>query len=103
MTEVADYARLLWALEGAPRCPKDGGRVVRRTLDDNVQLILAQCAGQRVILLAPCLRAKPSVLREELPRLRQRGFQRVRIDGEVVADAFWRLYKSRGDVRARIG
>jgi len=25
------------------------------------------------------------------------------IDGEVVADAFWRLYKSRGDVRARIG
>jgi excinuclease ABC subunit A len=83
MTEVADYARLLWALEGAPRCPKDGGRVVRRTLDDNVQLILAQCAGQRVILLAPCLRAKPSVLREELPRLRQRGFQRVRIDGEI--------------------
>jgi excinuclease ABC subunit A len=27
--------------------------------------------------------AKPSVLREELPRLRQRGFQRVRIGGEI--------------------
>jgi excinuclease ABC subunit A len=27
--------------------------------------------------------AKPSVLRDELPRLRQRGFQRVRIGGEI--------------------
>jgi excinuclease ABC subunit A len=35
------------------------------------------------MLLAPALRAKPSVLRDELPRLRQRGFQRVRLNGEV--------------------
>jgi excinuclease ABC subunit A len=27
--------------------------------------------------------AKPGVLRDELPRLRQRGFQRVRLDGEI--------------------
>ncbi len=82
-TEIADYARLLWAVCGEQRCPKDGGRVVQRSLDDNVQLVLAACAGERVILLAPFMRAKPSVLREELPRLRQRGFQRVRIDGEI--------------------
>ncbi len=82
-TEIADYAQLLWALAGEQRCPKDGGRVVRRSLDDNVQHVLAQCSGERVLVLAPALRAKPSVLREELPRLRQRGFQRVRLDGEV--------------------
>ncbi len=35
------------------------------------------------MLLAPVLRAKPSVLRDELPRLRQRGFQRVRLDGAI--------------------
>jgi excinuclease ABC subunit A len=35
------------------------------------------------MILAPVLRAKPSVLRDELPRLRQRGFQRVRIGGSV--------------------
>ena len=29
------------------------------------------------------MKAKPSVLRDELPRLRQRGFQRVRIAGEI--------------------
>lgn len=85
VTEIADYAQLLWALCGEQRCPKDGGRVVQRSLDDNVQHVLAQCAGQRAMVLAPALRAKPAVLREELPRLRQRGFQRVRIAGEVRA------------------
>src|SRR4051812_10452985 len=82
-TEIADYAQLLWALMGEQFCPKDGGRVVQRSLDDNVQRVLAECAGERVMLLAPFMRARPSVLRDELPRLRQRGFQRVRLDGEV--------------------
>lgn len=83
VTEIADYARLLWALVGEQRCPKDGGRVTQRSLDDNVARVLAEAPGERIILLAPFMRAKPSVLREELPRLRQRGFQRVRIDGEI--------------------
>ncbi len=83
ITEIADYARLLWALKGEQFCPKDGGRVVQRSLDDNVARLLAEAPGERLILLAPFMTAKPSVLREELPRLRQRGFQRVRIDGEI--------------------
>ena len=83
VTEIADYARLLWALHGEQFCPRDGGRVRRRSLDDNVARVLAEAAGQRVMVLAPMMTAKASVLREELPRLRQRGFQRVRIDGEV--------------------
>jgi excinuclease ABC subunit A len=82
-TEIADYAQLLWALCGVQHCPKDGGRVVQRSLDDNVQRVLTECAGERVVLLSPFMRAKPSVLRDELPRLRQRGFQRVRLDGEI--------------------
>jgi excinuclease ABC subunit A len=83
VTEVSDYSRLLWAIAGEQRCPKDGGHVVRRSLDDNVNRILSECPGERIMLLAPVLRAKPSVLRDELPRLRQRGFQRVRLDGVV--------------------
>ncbi len=83
VTEIADYARLLWALAGEARCPKDGGRIVQRSLDDNVAHVLTNCPGQRIMLLAPLMSAKASVLREELPRLRQRGFQRVRIGGEI--------------------
>ena len=83
VTEVADYARLLWALCGEQRCPKDGGRVVKRSLDDCMTQLLREAPGERAMILAPWMTAKPSVLRDELPRLRQRGFQRVRIAGEI--------------------
>ena len=83
VTEIADYARLLWALHGEQRCPKDGGRVILRSLDDNIARVLREVPGERIMLLAPALSAKTSVLRDELPRLRQRGFQRVRLDGEI--------------------
>src|SRR5664279_939241 len=33
VTELADYARLLWALQGAQFCPKDGGRIEPHSLD----------------------------------------------------------------------
>ncbi|MCM2276106.1 MAG: excinuclease ABC subunit UvrA [Candidatus Didemnitutus sp.] len=83
VTEVADYARLLWTLAGEQRCPKDGGRVVKRSLDDCIAQLFREAPGERAVLLAPWMRAKPSVLREEIPHLRQRGFQRVRIGGEI--------------------
>ncbi len=83
VTEVADYARLLWALCGEQRCPKDGGKVEKRSLDDCLNQLFRDAPAERAIILAPWMKAKPSVLRDELPRLQQRGFQRVRIAGEV--------------------
>ncbi|MDP2138805.1 MAG: excinuclease ABC subunit A, partial [Candidatus Didemnitutus sp.] len=83
VTEVADYARLLWTLCGRQCCPKDGGSVAKRSLDDCVTQLFRDAPGERALILAPWMKAKPAVLREELPTLRQRGFQRVRIDGEV--------------------
>ncbi|MFA5058272.1 MAG: excinuclease ABC subunit UvrA, partial [Opitutaceae bacterium] len=83
VTELADYARLLWMLQGEQFCPKDGGRIEPRSLDDCVERVLREAPGQRIVLLAPWMRAKPAVLRGELPGLRQRGFQRVRIGGEI--------------------
>ncbi len=83
VTELADYARLLWALQGTQFCPKDGGRIEPHSLDDCVARVLHEAPGERVVLLAPWMRGRPSVLRDELAGLRQRGFQRVRIAGEI--------------------
>ncbi len=83
VTEVADYVRLLWALAGEAFCPKDGGRIRRQTLDDVVDSILTEPVGTRCILLAPIMSERASVVRVELPMLRQRGFQRARINGEI--------------------
>jgi excinuclease ABC subunit A len=82
-TEIADYARLLWATAGQPFCPKDGGKVEKKTLDDAIALLMGQGTGKRMILLAPYITAKATVLREELPGLERRGFQRIRIDGQI--------------------
>jgi len=83
VTEIADYARVLWAVCGTAYCPEDGGLIERRSLDDCLARIFAEPEGSRLMILAPWMRAKPSLLREELPRLQQRGFQRVRLNGEV--------------------
>ena len=83
VTEIADYARVLWAVCGTAYCPKDGGRIERRSLDDCLDRVFAEPEGTRLMILAPWMTAKPAVLREELPRLQQRGFQRVRLNGEV--------------------
>src|SRR5690625_1247568 len=83
VTEIADYARVLWSVQGERFCPKDGGKIEKRSLDDNVNRIFEEPEGSRLILLAPFLHAKTSILREELPRLRQRGFQRIRLDEEI--------------------
>ena len=83
VTEISDYAALLWAVGGSAHCPKDGGNIRRNSLDDCLARLLREPEGSRVILLAPGLRARPAILREELPRLRQRGFQRIRIYGDI--------------------
>ena len=83
VTEIADYARLLWAFRGEQRCPKDGGAIRRHSLDDCVARLLEEPEGSRLVLLAPFLEARPAVIRDELAGLRHRGFQRVRIGGEI--------------------
>ncbi|HAD21025.1 MAG TPA: excinuclease ABC subunit A, partial [Opitutae bacterium] len=82
-TEIADYARLLWATIGIPHCPLDGSKVSQRSLDDCVNEVMQVGEGNRLILLAPFMTAKVSVLREEFESLERRGYQRVRIDGEI--------------------
>ena len=52
-------------------------------MDDCLNRIYAELEGSRLMVLAPWMRAKPAILREELPRLQQRGFQRVRLNGEI--------------------
>ncbi|MDA8735933.1 excinuclease ABC subunit UvrA [Opitutales bacterium] len=83
VTEIADFARVLWAVCGTPYCPKDGAIIERRSMDDCLARAFAEPASSRLMILAPWMIAKPAILREELPRLQQRGFQRVRLNGAV--------------------
>ena len=81
VTEISDFARLAWTMAGEQRCPLDGGAIERRTLDDCVARIFQEPVGRKLVLLAPGETAKPAFWREEIPRLRQRGFTRARVNG----------------------
>ena len=83
VSEIADYARLLWLVAGDPICPECGGKITSRSLDDCVNHILREPEGSRLMLLAPVPDAPGSLIQEQLPGIRQRGFQRVRLDGEI--------------------
>lgn len=105
VTEIADYARLLWSLLAEPLCPLDGGRIIKRTLDDWVSSILKEYgeAKPRCMLIAPWLKAKPSILRGELERLQQKGWERLRLDGKVVRiDEADTILKGREAIEAEI-
>lgn len=83
LTEIADYARVLWSIAGEQRCPKDGGKISRRSVDECVDAVLALPQGSRVYILAPRGAFKPAAAKAEIKSLRQRAWQRARLNGEI--------------------
>ncbi|RMF73142.1 MAG: excinuclease ABC subunit A, partial [Acidobacteria bacterium] len=84
VTEIYDYLRVLFARVGRPHCPSCGRPVVRQTVQEIVDRILALPEGSRVGILAPVVRDRKGHYRRDLAAWAARGFVRARIDGEVV-------------------
>ncbi len=83
VTEIYDYLRLLYARVGIPYSPATGLPIESQTVSQMVDIVLAMPEGTRLYLLAPIVRGRKGEYRKELADLRKRGFQRVRIDGEM--------------------
>jgi excinuclease ABC subunit A len=83
VTEIYDYLRLLFARIGVPYSPATGLPIESQTVTQMVDRILAMPEGARLYLLAPVVRGRKGEYRKELADLRKRGFQRVKIDGEL--------------------
>ena len=81
ITEIYDYLRLLFARLGVQHCPNCDTRMSRQSVAEMVDQLLAQCAGTRVVLLAPFVRGRKGEYRKELDHLRRQGYLRARIDG----------------------
>ena len=83
VTEIYDYMRLLWARVGVPYSPATGLPIESQTVSQMVDKIAAMPDGTRLYLLAPIVRGRKGEYRKELVDLRKRGFERVKIDGEL--------------------
>jgi excinuclease ABC subunit A len=83
ITEIYDYLRLLYARVGSPRCPKHHHELSAQTVTHMVDSVLALQEGTAVMLLAPVVRERKGEFVELFKELKQQGFVRARIDGEI--------------------
>ena len=83
VTEIYDYMRLLFARTGIPYSPTTGLPIEAQTISQMVDRVGAMNEGTRLFLLAPIARGKKGEFKKEIQDLAKRGFQRLRIDGEM--------------------
>ena len=60
-----------------------------------VDRVMALPEGTRLYLLAPIVRGRKGEYRKELAELQKKGFQRVKIDGDVLRDRATRRRSTR--------
>ena len=83
ITEIYDFLRLLYARIGEAYSYNTGERMVRYTEEQITELILKEFDGKRINILAPTVRGRKGHYRELFEHIRQAGFNRVRVDGEM--------------------
>ena len=83
ITEIYDFLRLLYARIGEAYSYNTGEKMVRYTEEQITDLILKEFDGKRINILAPTIRGRKGHYRELFEHIRQAGFTRVRVDGEM--------------------
>ena len=83
ITEIYDYLRLLFARAGTPQCPEHDVVLEAQTVSQMVDAVLALPEGSKVMLLAPIIKDRKGEHLKLFDKLKQEGFVRVRVDGEI--------------------
>ena len=83
VTEIYDYLRVLYARVGQFHCPECGREVGSQTPTDIVNTLLNYPERTRLIILAPIARGSRGAHEKEIEDLRNAGFARLRVDGEI--------------------
>ena len=83
VTEIYDYLRLLFARIGVPHCPECGDEIKPQSIDEIVDKIFKLPEGTKIQIIAPVVRGKKGEFSSLINELKQDGFIRVRIDGEI--------------------
>src|SRR5712691_7419357 len=85
VTEIYDYLRLLYARIGKPHCPKCGREIKPQSAQQIINEVLKLPAGTKIQIMAPLIQGRTGTYQELFNRLRQSGFARVRVNGQVMA------------------
>ena len=83
ITEIYGFLRLLYARASIAVSPTTGESMIKYSEKEIQELILEKYEGEKIILLAPLIKARKGHYRELFDKLRKQGFLKVRINGEV--------------------
>ncbi|MBR1597939.1 MAG: excinuclease ABC subunit UvrA [Lachnospiraceae bacterium] len=83
VTEIYDYFRLLYARIGIPHCPNCGREIMRQTVDQMVDTVMALPEGTKFQLLAPVVRGRKGRHEKVLAQAKRSGYVRVLVDGSL--------------------
>lgn len=83
VTEIYDYLRLLFARIGIPHCPKCGRKIASQSADSITESVIRVAQGKNLMVLGPVIQAKKGTYEKLFEQLKQDGFSRIRLDGEI--------------------
>lgn len=83
LTDIYDYLRVLFAKVGVPHCYACGEMISARTPTQITDELMTLPEKARLTVLAPVTPGQGERYSEVLRRIRQRGYARVRLDGEL--------------------
>ncbi|MEK6747365.1 MAG: excinuclease ABC subunit UvrA [Pseudomonadota bacterium] len=83
VTEIYDYLRLFYARVGVPYSPATGLPIESQTISQMVDRIMELKEDTKILLLAPFVRGHKGEHKKEIAELKKKGFQRLKIDGEI--------------------
>jgi len=84
ITEIYDFMRLLFARAGQAYSYVSGEKMVRYSDDQIIELIITDYKNKKINLLSPIVRGRKGHYRELFEDIRKRGFNKVRIDGQII-------------------
>jgi len=85
VTEIYDYLRLLFARVGKPHCPQCRRPILPQSAQQIIDDILKLPSGTKIQVMSPLIQGRTGTYQELFSRLRQSGFARVRVNGEIYA------------------
>ena len=88
ITEVYDFLRLLFARASEAFSINSGELMVQYTEEQITSLIFREFEGKKIAVLAPLVKGRKGHYRELFEQVRQQGFLKVRVDGEIREIAF---------------
>ena len=83
ITEIYDFMRLLYARASVPYSYNTGEKMVRYSEEQITQMIMEHYNNKRINVLAPVVRGRKGHYRDLFEQIRQQGYIKVRVDGEI--------------------